>query len=115
MATATVVRSESFDPTDVVKSVAVVNVDGVDVSVEYWYGYVDAYGPDGMKQLLCAEALWVCGAQSEARAVLETAASGDIVYDETTLYYDDQRNWQKRWLDDHPIAATPTSVVDPLL
>lgn len=113
MATATVLRTKSLDENDIEKSIAIVDVDGTEVEVKFWFTSISAYGIPDLKRILCAEALWQEGFQADARAIFADDASGEIVYDEATLYFDDQRNWQKRWLDAHKISTVERSF-DPL-
>lgn len=104
------IRSTAVDPTDQVKSIALVSLGDVEVEVPYWYSSLTAYGLEGLRQLLLAEALWMTNRQQEARAVLEADADGVVVFDPVSRYADDQRNWQQRWLDDHlvaPVVADP--------
>ena len=115
MATATFVKTGLADKTGSLKSQAVVNVDGVEVTVEFWYELIDQWGKDGAKQFLCAEALWQTGNYQDAVDSLSSDANGSVGKDKAGVPTD-TRNWQQNWIDNHPVPAVLAEPdVDPLL
>lgn len=109
MAVAKFIRTGLVDPSGVSKAVAVVNVDGHEIQIEFWYELIDQWGKEGTKQFLCAEALWQTGNKADAIALLKTDATGSVGKDFDT------RNWQKNWIDNHPVEVEPVvPEIDPL-
>lgn len=90
-------------------SVAVVDVDGEEVEVNFWYSLIDQWGKEDTKKWLCAEALWSFGQFQSAIDLLKDEAVGTVTKDTDT------RNWQQNWLDHHHMPATQVQPeVDPL-
>ena len=114
MATATFIKTNVADPSSVIKSQASVDVDGVEVTVEFWFELIQQWGKEGAKQYLCAEALWATGYYQDAIDLLQPEATGTISKDkeDNTI---DTRNWQANWLDNHPLPTTQSTEVDPLV
>lgn len=116
MATATFVKTSLVDTTDQSKSQAIVDVDGIEVTVDFWYSIIGQYGKEGTKDFLCAEALKATGNLVDAHALLKATATGKVTLDKEGKVTADTRNWQARWLDDYPILPVPSEpVVDPLV
>lgn len=109
MATAKYVKVTFSDPSSQRKSIAVIDVAGVEVFVEFWPEIIYQWGKDQAKTFLCAEALWLTGNYADVHKLLEKSATGEIGLDENGNPVD-TRNWQKNYLDNHPIPAV---VVDP--
>jgi hypothetical protein len=115
MANATFVRTGLADTTGQIKSQAVIDVDGEEVTVEFWYDLIEQWGKDGAKQYLCAEALWQTGNYADAQAIIYPNATGLIGQDMSGAPTD-TRNWQQNWLDNHPIPAVLSELeLDPLV
>jgi hypothetical protein len=115
MAIATFIKTKLLDTTDQSHSIALVDLDGQEVEHPFWYSCIAAYGKEGTKQLICARVLYEHGFHQEAHAVLSPEAAGEIIIDENGNLQD-QRNWQKHWIDDNPIISEPTIPdTDPLL
>lgn len=110
MATAQYVKLGFTDPSGVKKSSAVVSVNGAEIAVEFWYDIIAQWGKDQVKTFLCAEALWLTGNYADVHKLLEKSASGEVGVDEDGKPVD-TRNWQKNYLDHHPL---PVAVTDPL-
>jgi hypothetical protein len=117
MAIATFVKTEVVDTTNQQKSQAIVDVDGQEVIVEFWYNLIDVMGKDEVKTFLCAEALSRTGNLQDAHDLLVKDASGEVVENpKGNPRFTDTRNWQKSWLYANPIIVTPSEPeVDPLL
>lgn len=116
MATATFIKTSLLDTTDQSKSQAIVDVDGQEVTVDFWFSIIAQYGKDGTKDFLCAEALKSTGNLQDAHTLLKVSASGKVTLDKDGKVTADTRNWQARWLDDYPIVPVPSEpVVDPLV
>lgn len=114
MATAKFVRTSLIDSANVGKAAAVVEVDGVEVVIEFWYDLIDQWGKEGTKQYLCAEALWQTGNQNDAIALLQAGAKGSAGVNEGGEPYD-TRNWQQNWIDNHkPESQYVAPEIDPL-
>ena len=109
MATAKFVRTSLVDPSGKSKAVGIVDVDGMEVVVEFWYELIDQWGKEGTKQFLCAEALWQTGNKADAIALLKADAKGSVGKDFDT------RNWQQNWIDNHTVEPDPVEPeIDPL-
>lgn len=117
MATATFVKTNLIDNTNETKSQAIIEVDGQEVTVEFWYNLINVMGKDDVKTFLCAEALKQTGNLQDAHDLLIAEATGDIVENpDGKPRFTDTRNWQKSWIDANPIVPTPSEPeVDPLL
>lgn len=116
MATATFIKTGLADTTGQSKSQAIVEVDGQEVTVDFWYDIIDQWGKDGTKQFLCAEALKATGNLVDAHTLLKASATGKVTLDKEGKVTADTRNWQQRWLDDYPIVPVPSEpVIDPLV
>ena len=116
MATATFVKTSLVDTTDQTKSQAIVDVDGQEITVDFWFSLIAQYGKEGTKEAICAEALKQTGNLADAHALLEPNATGEITLDKDGKVATDTRNWQQKWLDDYPIVVVPSvPEVDPLV
>lgn len=116
MATATFVKTSLLDTTDQTKSQAIVDVDGTEVTVDFWYSLIPQYGKEGTKEAICAEALKQTGNLADAHVLLKPNAEGKITLDKEGKVASDTRNWQQKWLDDYPIVINPSvPEVDPLV
>lgn len=114
MATAKFVKTGLSDPVSNVKSQAIIDVNGKEVTVEFWYEIIDQWGKEGSKQYLCAEALWATGNYQDAIDLLKSSASGSIGKDKDGSPFD-TRNWQQNWIDNHQIPVVlSVPEVDPL-
>lgn len=107
MATATFVRTLSLEE----KSTALIEVDGVEVVVDFWVELIDQWGKEAVKQYLCAEALRKVGFLTDAHELLQADAKGKLTVDTEGVVTEDTRNWQQNWLDSYPL---PVKIVDPL-
>lgn len=114
MATATFLRTQSADPTDQNHSIAIVDVDGVEVEVNFWLSLIDQWGKEQTKQFICAEALWKTGNYVDAHDLLKTDATGKITLDKDGKVVSDTRNWQKRWIDEYSLPIPVEVGFDPL-
>lgn len=115
MATATFVKTSLFDSTGASKSLAIVNVDGQEVTVDYWSDLIEQWGKDGVKQFVCAEALKNTGHLADAHEFLKSDATGKITLGTDGKVTADTRSWQKKWIDENPIVVVPSEPeVDPL-
>lgn len=116
MATATFIKTSLVDSTDLSKSQAIVNVNDEEVVVSFWLSLVDAWGKEGVKQYICAEALWQTGNYVDAHELLKVDATGKVTLDAEGKVKSDTRTWQKKWIDGNPIVKTSvTPEVDPLV
>jgi hypothetical protein len=116
MANAVFLKTSMVDSTSQMKSLATVDVDGVSVTIEFWYDLIDQWGKEGVKQYLCAEALKATGNLSDALAVLSDGATGSIKLDKDGKVISDTRSWQQKWIDENPVAVAPvTPEIDPLV
>jgi hypothetical protein len=106
MASAKVKAVDLPKPDDYAHAVATVDVDGEDVTVQFPYYVIDAYGIDDVHLYSCAEALFEKGFTKDAEALLLPLASGGLQFDPNTITVVDSRNWQRRWLDNHGLAPT---------
>lgn len=114
MATATFVKTSSVDTSDQTHSIAIVDVDGVEVEVRFWLSTITVWGKDGAKAYICAEALWQTGNYVDAHAFLKTDATGKITLDEDGKVSSDTRNWQQCWIDEHSLPIPADVWEDPL-
>lgn len=115
MATATFVKTSLFDSTGASKSLAIVDVDGQEVTVDYWSDLIEQWGKDGVKQFVCAEALKTTGNLADAHNLLKVNATGKLTLDTDGKVTSDTRSWQKKWMDENPIVPVPSEPeVDPL-
>lgn len=115
MATATFVKTGLVDTTDQSKSQAIVEVDGQEITIDFWYSVIAQYGKEGTKQFVCVEALRQTGNLLDAHTILQSQASGTLTLDSENKVVSDTRNWQKKWLDDYSIViATDVPEIDPL-
>lgn len=117
MAQATFLKTSVVDQTNQAKSQAIVDVEGSEVTVEFWYNLIDVMGKEDVKTFLCCEALKKTGNLQDAHDLISGDAEGEIEENaKANPRFVDKRNWQKSWLDDNPIVATPsTPEVDPLV
>ena len=114
MATATFVKTSLVDNSDQTKSIAVIDVDGNEVQVEFWFSLINSLGKEDTKTCLCAEALIRTGNFIDAHELLTPIATGSITKDENGNKVDN-RNWAKNWLDAYPIPTQQTvNEIDPL-
>jgi hypothetical protein len=114
MATATFVKTSLVDTTDQTKSQAIVEVDGVETTVDFWLSLIDVWGKEDTKLYLCAEALWQTGNYVDAHNLLKTVATGKITVDADGKVTSDTRTWQKRWIDEHSLPIPVEVDFDPL-
>lgn len=114
MAKATFIKTSMVDSTGLGKSVAVVDVDGEEIQIDFWLDLIDQWGKEGTKQFLCAEALWATGNQVDAHGVLKPGATGKINLDKEGKVITDTRSWQQRWIDEHALQTNIEPVADPL-
>jgi hypothetical protein len=116
MATATYVKVSEIAGRPDVKSTAIVNVNGTEVQVEFWYEVIEQYGKEGTKQFLCAEALKQTGNLADAHELLKADATGKLVLNADKSIKSDDRSWQQKWKDDYTLpVANIVPEVDPLL
>ena len=113
MANATYLRMKSYVEDNYAPSTAVIDVDGVEVDIQFNYLLIEQWGKEGVKQYLCAEALLKTGNVSDAFKLLSVDATGKITYDKEGRISSDTRTWQKRWTDQNAVATAPE--VDPLV
>lgn len=113
---ANIVRYDYIDETDQTKSVAVVNVQEVEIPVLFWYSLYSQWGQDGTEAYIKAEALASVNLVNEAVVIIEPFASGvderQYRNEGGELFYvggEDKRNWAQRWIDEHPVPQ----VVEP--
>ena len=115
MATATFIKTGLADKTSQSKSQAIIEVDGEEVTVDFWYELIDQWGKDGTKQFLCAEALLQKGFPQDAIDTLSSDASGTITLDNKGIVLSDTRTWQQRWIDDKNVITSSDLIdIDPL-
>jgi hypothetical protein len=91
-----------------------VDVDGVEVEVRFWLSTITVWGKDGTKQYICAEALWQTENYIDAHDFLKADATGKITLDKDGKVATDTRNWQQRWIDEHPLPIPADVWEDPL-
>ena len=104
MATATFVKTSLVDNSDQTKSLAIIDVDGAEVKVEFWFSLINILGKEDTKTFLCAEALNRTKNFIDAHELLTPIATGSITKDENGNKIDN-RNWAKNWIDSYPIPA----------
>lgn len=114
MATATFIKTSLVDTSDQSKSQAIVEVDGNEVTVDFWLSLIDVWGKEGTKQYLCAEALWKTENYADAHALLDADATGKITLDADGKVTSDTRSWQKKWIDEHSLPIPVDVWEDPL-
>lgn len=115
MPIATFIRTKLLDVTDQVHSIAIVDLSGQEIEHPFWHSCIAEYGKEGTKQLICARVLYENGFQVEAHNLLLPYSFGQITTDENGNLQD-QRSWQKRWIDSNPITASAIIPdIDPLL
>lgn len=114
MANAIFVKTKSVDTTSNVHSVGIVDVDGSEVEVNFWYSIIDKWGKYDTKTYLCAEALKQTGNLQDAHILLQPSATGTLTKDDNGGWVD-TRNWQQNWIDSYPIVGVSViPEVDPL-
>lgn len=114
MAISKFIKTGLSDPTSGARSQAIVEIDGQEVPVDFWYEIIDQWGKEGAKQYLCAEALWSTGNYQDAFDLLRATASGSYGKDKDGNPYD-TRNWQQNWIDNHQVPVIlSVQEVDPL-
>lgn len=114
MATASFVKTSFVDTSDRTHSVAVIDVDGVEIEIRFWISLIDLWGKDGTKQYLCAEALWQTGNCVDAHDFLKADATGKITLGSDGKVTSDTRTWQKKWIDEHSLPVPAEVWSDPL-
>ena len=115
MTTAQFIRTEILDRTDQTKSIAIVDIDGSEIKVPFWYSIIGQYSKEDIRTLLCAEALVQLELIQEAIDLVSPGAQGSLIRNEDGAYIDN-RNWRQNWIDAHPLPPeiiTPDN--DPLL
>lgn len=88
MANATYVRTDLIGSGET-KSIVVVQVDEVEVQVQFWNELIEQWGKDGVKSFVEAEALWALGFHQDS-------------HDKLSLVTDE---WGTRWISEHPIPV----------
>jgi hypothetical protein len=115
MAAATFIKTSLVDSTSSVHSQAIVEVDGVETTVNFWFDLIEQWGKEGVKQYVCAEALKQTGNLVDAIDILKPDATGKVTLDKDEKVSSDTRSWQKKWIDENPIVPAPSAPeVDPL-
>jgi len=115
MATATFVKTSLVGGSSSIPSQAIVDVDGAEVTINFWIELIDQWGKEGVKQYVCAEALKNTGNVADAHKVLEADATGTVKLDTDGKVTSDTRSWQKKWIDENPVITAPAQPeVDPL-
>ena len=116
MATATYVKVSEIGATNDIKSKAIIDVDGVEIEIAFWYDLIAQYGKEGTKQFLCAEALKQTGNLADAHELLKADATGKLVLNVDKSVKSDTRTWQQRWVTDYALpVANIVPEIDPLL
>jgi hypothetical protein len=114
MTTVKFVRTSMLDSTRQSKSVAIVEVNGIEIEIDFWVELIEQWGKEGTKQFLCAEALLRTGNLADAHELLKPDATGKLVTDKDGLVIQDSRSWQQSWIDSYPIKIVEHILVDPL-
>lgn len=116
MAQATFIKTSLIDDSNQLKSQAIVEVDGQDVTVDFWFNLIGVMGKTDVKTFLCAEALKQTGNLQDAHDLLSSSLKGEIIENaKGNPRFVDTRNWQKSWIDANPIIPVPSEpTVDPL-
>ena len=115
MATANFIRTKSVDLSDKMYSIAIIDLNGVEVEHPFWYSCISTYGKENTKKILCARVLYENGFQQDAHDLLSPEAIGSIFTDENGNLIDN-RSWQKIWIDSNPISPVLIELnKDPLL
>lgn len=107
------IRTEQLDPTDRIKSLAIIEINGEEVLVPFWYSITQIYSKEDAKDLICAEGLISRGYFAEARILIQNRASGEAIKDDLGNIIEDSRNWRQNWLDNNPNIQN--IFIDPLL
>lgn len=114
MANATYLRMKSYVEDNYTPSTAVIDVDGVEVDIQFNYLLIEQWGKEGTKQYICAEALWQTGNFADAHEILKVDATGKITLDAEGKVSSDTRTWQKKWIDEHSLPVSADPLADPL-
>lgn len=114
MATATFIKTSLVDSTNENKSQAIVDVDGKEITVDFWFDLIEQWGKEGVKQYVCAEALWQTGNFTDAHELLKVDATGKVTLDAEGKVKSDTRTWQKKWIDEHSLPVPADVWADPL-